>query len=576
MEPDTIDRIGRFRIVERLGTATARDVFLGEDDAGKRAVLKVLAAPERNQGLLDPALADEASAYAGLSHPNILQVLELFSAEGHFVIALEHVEGASLNVVRAALKRQGGALEDDAVFYIGGCLFSALAAAHGALDATGRPAPVLHRNVNPSNLLIAWDGVVKLGNFNVANVVAVLRESNPGLAWGSYGYQAPEQIRQQPVGPAADVYAACVLLWELLAGRKAIERGVLTDAEVLTAMASPKITPLDIVRADVDQRVRDALRVGLEVDPARRMISAAELRDILTGLVDMDAERARLATMMVGVRPDPGRPRVASRPNITQAAKGAPPRPASKPTLERVASRPEAQPPDPGPVVPAPTSPSPLLELASSKTTLPFGGAAPEPAVAVPPPSVPAPALSPVLSPAPPLEPHPPLHTGNAIALEPAASTRSRPLLAVAISATVLVAAAGAVVIFALPYLHRASAPATAIETPSVPAPPATVAASTAAVSIVTTALPPTTALLPEAPPAASTPAQVAIPADHGEVRFPAFAAGHRIFVDGRVVGDGAQPALVRCGSHSVRIGSSGSLQDVQVPCGGSVTVTSR
>jgi hypothetical protein len=82
------------------------------------------------------------------------------------------------------------------------------------------------------------------------------------------------------------------------------------------------------------------------------------------------------------------------------------------------------------------------------------------------------------------------------------------------------------------------------------------------------------------APPAASAqpaPAsQPAVAADRGELRFPPFAAGHRIFVDGHVVGDGADPAVVRCGPHDVRIGSAGTLQHLDVPCGSALTVTSR
>jgi len=73
-----------------------------------------------------------------------------------------------------------------------------------------------------------------------------------------------------------------------------------------------------------------------------------------------------------------------------------------------------------------------------------------------------------------------------------------------------------------------------------------------------------------------ATPATPAIPADQGELRFPPFASGHRIFVDGHVVGDGAEPAVVRCGPHEVRIGSAGTSQHVDVPCGSSITVGSH
>ncbi len=376
MDPEKIERIGRFRVIEQLGSGGARDLFLGEDDAGVRAVLKILEAPERNQGLMDPRVADEMSAYGGLSHPNLVKVLDLFSTEGQFVIALEHVDGTSLNVARAALKRSGGALDDAAIMYIGASLFAALAAAHEAKDASGKPAPVLHRNVNPSGVQLAWSGAVKLGNFDVASVSTSLRDSSPGFTWGSYGYSAPEHVKQQPIGPAADVYSAAIVVWELLAGRKAVERGALTDAEVLSAMASPKLPSLDELRPDTDQRVRDALRVALEVEPARRLVTAAGLRETLAAPIDMDTERGRLVRTLEQVRPEVTRPRAASKPHLPEAPRVPPPRPSAKKTMigtgSPLAALPLVAKPAPPPparaAVPAPPPPPPAPPPAPEPT----------------------------------------------------------------------------------------------------------------------------------------------------------------------------------------------------------------
>ena len=654
MEP--IDRIGRFRIVERLGSGSSRDVFLAEDDAGARVVIKVLAAPHRNEGLLDPLLAGEASAYARLAHPNLVKVVDLFSAEGHFVIALEYLDGASLNVVRAVLKRGGGALDDPASLYVGSCVFAAIAAAHDARDANGVPAPVLHRSVNPSNVMISWDGVVKLGNFNVANVASVLRDSNPGFTWGSYGYLAPEHVLKHHVGPPADVYSASLVLWELLAGRKAIERGALTEAEVLTAMAAPRITPLDIVRADLDQRVRDALRAGLEIDPTRRTITAAELRDVLATGIDLAAERARLATTLERVRPDATRPRVV-RSKQTLPLKAAPltPEDLADADLPAPLSSPGPgsyrmlTPPDPDPVrapVLAPAGPRPPVVLAplaapvvTRTVTLSLApsttpGAAPSPVIvqvapSAPPPVhaapdvlAPAPVLGPmpapllvpppVLTPAPPpfapfpspvpvLAPHeyapiitsaPPPPRRNflpfvlgACGLLAVATAgvflfvrpkNSRPIASVPSTAALSARAAP-------PLPVSASAPAPDLAPPPAPvaiAPVPTPQPSGPPAPSASPALPVAPPALPSAAPAPAASASSAppapVPADRGELHFPPFAAGHRIFVDGHVVGDGADPAVVRCGLHDVQIGSAGSKQRVDVPCGGTLTVTSR
>src|SRR5581483_2832081 len=97
----------------------------------------------------------------------------IFSTDGKFVIALEYVEGSTLDIVGSAIERRKLALDDGTCFYVAHGLFSALAAAH--------EAKLLHRNINPSNVFVAWDGTVKLGNFSVAPTIRILRDSSPGM-----------------------------------------------------------------------------------------------------------------------------------------------------------------------------------------------------------------------------------------------------------------------------------------------------------------------------------------------------------------------------------------------------------
>ncbi|HEY1956943.1 MAG TPA: serine/threonine-protein kinase [Polyangiaceae bacterium] len=522
--------MGAFRILRRL-PASSREVFLARAEDGHEVVLKVFGAPQRNQGLFDPKIADEASAYARLAHANIVKVVDMFSADGQFVIALEYVDGAPLSYVRAALERIGRAVPDACWLYVMHGVFAALAEAHGAKDPQGKSAPVIHRGVNPSNVLLAWDGAVKLGNFNIAQSVRVLRDSNPGVTWGSYGYFAPEQVRLETPSTYSDVYSATLVLWELLAGRKGIERQSLPDVELLKAMATPNLTPLEKIRHDLTAPVRYAVRAGLESDPKRRYVDAARIRDVLRAAVNTDAARAELVELLAAVK----------------------------------ATQPEPS------VAPPPPEVSPAAEAPISITSL-----APDPdPEAPPPPPMPPPPL-PALEP---IAPEPPA-TPNAIVLdfarepEPAppiskrrvAGRRARGLLVLTIGMWIAAACVFGAAIFVRTHAHAASAPLKLAPTASTIAPgtPVAAVATTSTVAAAPTEPPATTAEPPPAP---------EITSRRGRIVFPAWAKEHRVYVDHHVAGDGSKPLDLACGAHVVRIGSHGKTQSVDVPCGGDVSV---
>jgi serine/threonine-protein kinase len=563
--------LGAFRVLRRL-PASSREVLLAKDADGKQVVLKVFDAPERNQGLFDDKVADEASAYGRLSHPNIVKVVDIFSADGKFVIALEWVDGSSLAVVRAMLERDAKKVPDECWLYVMHCVFAALAEAHAGKGADGKPAPVLHRGVNPSNVLIAWDGQVKLGNFNVAQSVRVLRDSNPGLTWGSYGYFAPEQVKLQPTTTATDVYSAALMLYELLAGKKALSRGEMTDTDLLKAMAAPSFVPLEQLRRDVSAPVRYAVRAGLEPDPKRRIASAVRIRDVLRAAIDVDGARKKLVEVLASIREHEAATVAPPALDLDEpfATRAPPPMELDEPAsveLISLAPDPPSVPP-PAPPVP-PAAPVPVIEVARTPS---------------PPP--PAPELEPIEF-APAVTPAP-LPVSTPVALEIAVTRAPDPLPIVSVSSrsrrrrpiyvavfvvwglAAIVLTAAAVVTLREKKTHAASAATVTVThapTPTTTSTPTLTptASETVAVTASASASATVTAATATATATAST------TDTHGTINLPSSAAGHRVFVDGRVASDGAKPIDVACGHHSVRVGSHGKAQSIDVPCGGAI-----
>jgi len=303
----TPKEVGGFRILRRLASGAASDVLLaraeGPHGFQRVVALKILLGKTKAAPDFDRHFAAEASAYARLSHPAVVKLYDFFSADGQLVMVLEFVDGLPLHKLRAMLAIAGERIDDKAALFLGLRIFSALAAAHGARDpATGEFAPIAHSDVNPSNILVPWDGHVKLGDFGIARAAGLQSDPRSGFIKGTYGYIAPEQVGSGPVTVRADVYSAGLILWELLARRKAVQRGSLSDAQVQKAMAHPEFPALELLRPDLDAAVRTALRRALEPDPDKRSITAEEMVNVLRQAVVAEDGRKSIADALTRVR----------------------------------------------------------------------------------------------------------------------------------------------------------------------------------------------------------------------------------------------------------------------------------
>jgi len=303
----TPKEIGGFRILRRLANGSTSDVLLaraeGPHGFQRVVALKILLARARVNPGFERDVATAASAYARLSHPAVVKLYDSFAADGQIVLVLEFVDGLPLHKLRAMLATTGERVEDRPAMYLAQRVFGALAAAHGSRDSLkGEHSPVIHGDVNPSNILVPWDGQVKLGDFGIARATGAPADTRAGFIKGTYGYSAPEQVAGKEVTERADIYSAGVILWELLARRKAVQRGSLNDAQVLKAMAHPEFPSLDLLRPDLNAAVRAAVKRAVEPDPAKRTITADEMVTILGQAAVAEDGRKGLAAAMAKLR----------------------------------------------------------------------------------------------------------------------------------------------------------------------------------------------------------------------------------------------------------------------------------
>ena len=183
---------------------------------------------------------DEARLVARIRHPNVVPTLDVVASDGELLLVMEYVQGESLGkLARAAAASGGVPLAVASAIFIG--VLEGLHAAHEARSDRGEALDIVHRDVSPQNILVGEDGVAHVLDFGVAKAAGRLQETGEGQVKGKFAYMSPEQIAQLPVDCRTDVYAASVVLWETLTGRKLFEAE--SSASVVYAVVHQAVTP---------------------------------------------------------------------------------------------------------------------------------------------------------------------------------------------------------------------------------------------------------------------------------------------------------------------------------------------
>jgi serine/threonine-protein kinase len=248
------------------------------DPSGKIVVIKRIHDHLADKAAFRDMLVDEARLCARLCHPNVVQVIELGSVDGSLFIAMEHVESESL---KSLVKRVRLSFVQ-AIRIIAGAA-AGLHHAHELLDAEGRPLEVVHRDVSPQNILISYEGEVKVVDFGIAKARDNLQQTDRGVVKGKLAYMAPEQARAGRVDPRTDVFSLGVVLYEITTNRRLFRGASPADSvEKVLRMAIPRPTRL---LDDYPTRLEEIVMTALRRDPRRRFQSAGEMEDALTDLL---------------------------------------------------------------------------------------------------------------------------------------------------------------------------------------------------------------------------------------------------------------------------------------------------
>ncbi|MCE9578572.1 MAG: protein kinase [Deltaproteobacteria bacterium] len=301
--------LGRYTLLRRLAVGGMGEIFIARGrvaaDADRLVVIKRLLRDPIDDGDPVARLRDEARILAYLAHPNIVQVHELGEDAGELFLAMELVAGQNLGRVLATLARHGRRLP----LPIGGYAMieaaRGLAYAHQAVDASGAPLHVVHRDVSPSNILLGYRGEVKLADFGIAKATNRHARTRTGHVHGKSAYMAPEQVRGQSLDARADVWALGVVAWEVLVGR-ALFRGD-GELEILTQVVDRPVPHPSSIDPSIPPAIGAVVMAALERDLDRRTATAdrfaRDLREAFRDSLELgDADE--LAALMRATFPD--------------------------------------------------------------------------------------------------------------------------------------------------------------------------------------------------------------------------------------------------------------------------------
>jgi serine/threonine protein kinase/tetratricopeptide (TPR) repeat protein len=276
-------RLADFEVIRRLGVGGMAEVFLakkrGAEGTFKLLVVKRILPQFGESRRFRSMFAEEAMLATRLNHPNIVQVYEFqdYGDDGQ-LLSMEYVEGPDLRKVMRAARAKRIKIPPYVAAFIIGEVAKGLHYAHDRKDERGNPMDIVHRDVSPQNVLISFEGSVKIADFGIAS--ANLFREEPGILKGKTSYMSPEQARAEKVDRRTDIYSLGVVFHEILTGRAL--HGAAEGNELLEAVRSGQVEPPSMFTREVPRELEAIVMKALSRDRDERFTTARDFAAAIT------------------------------------------------------------------------------------------------------------------------------------------------------------------------------------------------------------------------------------------------------------------------------------------------------
>jgi serine/threonine protein kinase len=277
------DTFGPYRLLERVAAGGMAEVFRAKR-TGVEGFEKILAVKRILPHLSDnkefvEMFVDEAKMVAGLTHPNIVQIFDLGRIEKTYFIAMEYVQGKDLRTILKRAKEKGSRIPLDLSVLVISRVCSALEYAHRKKDDEGQALKIVHRDISPQNILISFEGEVKLTDFGIAKATSKASTTDRGALRGKLLYMSPEQAAGAPMDRRSDVFSLGLVFYEMITDSKPFlgtsEKGI------LEMVRECRIEPPRALNPRVTENLEHVVMKALEKNPDLRYQDASEMyRDL--------------------------------------------------------------------------------------------------------------------------------------------------------------------------------------------------------------------------------------------------------------------------------------------------------
>lgn len=254
---------------------------VGEDEFQRVVAIKRILPHHAEDKEFLSMFRNEAHICKRLQHENIVKVYDFTEVEGSYALIMEYINGADLRSTLAACEQEKIRMPVDIAIYIAACAARGLHYAHTKTDeVSGQPLGIIHRDISPQNILMSFEGEVKITDFGIAFAESKMTETRAGVVKGKYSYMSPEQIAAKQLDPRTDVFSLAIVLWECLSMKRLFTGS--SDVETISKVQACDI-PLKLtdLNKGVDADLMAMVHRGLAKEPKKRYQTAQEFEKTL-------------------------------------------------------------------------------------------------------------------------------------------------------------------------------------------------------------------------------------------------------------------------------------------------------